>query len=598
MRDRIPRASRLTLGACVVLALALASVASCSKKSTDVSISVAACPPIAECPFPTLDGIAASAEFDIFPGGCPAEHDLELGTFGSATFTQTVPCVGGGAGGASSALPNVCGDIAAPGDLPIDTYGFALLLRDDQCRTFAFGCVTVDLKKVRTVTIPVDGIYTDETKTMLARVDLCSGQSCVAGICGGDGAGGSTSAGAGGSSGAGTGGSAGGGTAGKGGAGGGTTGCSLELLAHGKLPDPETAGDTVAGPGVVSTGSGFIAGYEDISSDGSKARLALLPIGMNGELGNPSTAELQGCAGAAFDGGLGMTFIDASHGGVVAVSRPPCAADPDHPNNAGIVLAPFSAGGQLGGALLLKGTSTTFPAISVASQHALAKVPGMPAARVSFVQSQTAYSFDVMDLAPTTQYLPIFPGSMSMFAVSASSESVFTTVADGTGDGGKILDVMVRPAGGAAATVTRDAATMAATTAFGERTLLATRDAMGNIGWALLGKDGATLASSTLAGVPAKGFDVAAVSDRLVFVAGKALGLHLVTIKGALEMPSMAPEKSPVLDASMIPELSSFDGAQVAMAADMGRVAVVWTSRATLGATDPSGGFAIFRCEP
>ena len=65
-------------------------------------------------------------------------------------------------------------------------------------------------------------------------------------------------------------------------------------------------------------------------------------------------------------------------------------------------------------------------------------------------------------------------------------------------------------------------------------------------------------------------------------------------------MPAMTPELSVTMKSDKIPSLASFDGTQVAVAASQGagRVLVAWASRNQLGAKDPTGGYAVFRCEP
>lgn len=522
-------------------------------------------------------------EFDVFPNGCPDAQTLGTGVYSGALQTQVVP--------KDQALEPI-------GDLDPGSYGFAALLRDQDCGIVALGCTNADLKKIRSITIVVGPVLVGNEPGSVAA---CPG-ACNAGRCSGPGVDGG--AGSGGSSGAGgAGGSSGTGGGGAGGSGGSPGGCTFDVVGKpGALPSPIEIGATVTGPAAVSTPTGFIVGYRDLSANGMKDRTVLVPVGAESTSTAPIFRDLTPCAGAQVDLGVGMGMNQDGTIGLLAVSRPPCAADGDggSDNGAGITFVQFNAGGQVQDSLLLKG-APGFPAIALASQHAITRVPGSPNEfRISYAQGGVANSFPVTGVkaSPGASFDAIVPPlTGSSFVVSSSTNDVLVQATNVNGDGGQQLAVRLEPKGSAAKTVFRDPAAAAAVTSFGERTVLTTRNGAGEVAWVLLGKDGTSVASGALPGGPYKGFDVAVINDRIVFVAAQNLSYKLVWYKGATMMPGAMPEGTKDVKVDAAAELKSFDGSQIALATGSGRALVTWVSRNQLGQADPTGGFALHRCE-
>lgn len=106
---------------------------------------------------------AAFEQLAIFEGGCPPDLILANGAVESATQVQTVP---------------VGGEFADIGPLKKSSYGFAVLLRKDDCTVVAAGCTPVDLNVHRHVAIQVDAVIPPAGKCNTA-----AGESCVGGLC-------------------------------------------------------------------------------------------------------------------------------------------------------------------------------------------------------------------------------------------------------------------------------------------------------------------------------------------------------------------------------------------------------------------------------
>lgn len=544
-----------------------------------------------------LENAGAWVEFDVFDGGCPSTSVL---TSGKA------------ADGAVYSERRKYPDTLPPiGELDTKSYGFAALLKDSDCGIIGVGCTNADLAHIRSVTVVVGGVLSDGALAPQAACPgQCSNGACSGGGSAGAGGAGGSSGGSGGKSG-GTGGGAGGGKAGSGGASGGMGGagggggCDLALMAKGTLPSPIGLGATIGGPAIVATKSGFVVGYRNSTSSGAADQLVLLAFNADGGAATPQKNDILSCASptSQLDSGVALAVNEAGTMGLAAVSRPPCkeagaggaGGAATVTKGAGLTFVSFNEAAVQQNSLFLQGQDG-FPAISLASNHAISRVPNTVSDefRVVYTQSKSAQTFNVKGVSASSSFSDAISGlTNTTFATTAATNDTVVTAADGNGSGGGTqLAVRVNDK-----TVFRDAAIQVAPWAYGERTLLAARNSGGEVSWVVLGKDASSIGSATLPMNGYKAVDATVAADRLVFVLGQNLGFKILTVQGASGTPATSVEQTATLSSKELPDLASFDGTQLAVAAGNGRLAVAWASRNQLGQSDPTGGYAIFRCQ-
>lgn len=531
-------------------------------------LAASACSKTAQVPLTIEDpdGLranAAWAELDILPDSCP--DDLTRLADGDPTLVvvqqQIVPADQ---------------EFEAPTALNASTYGVAVLLKDEACGTIAIACANANLQKVPGIRLRLEA-YTPTTS--------CPG-SCNAGTCGTPGTGGSGGAG-------GAGGSA--GKSGSAGSGGGTPGsCTLDLLKSAGLAPAIEIGATVTGPGVVATQTGFLVGYRDLSADASKDRVVVVPVGTEGTSTAPNTTNLTPCKGAIPDSGFG--FAMNGDVGLIATPRAPCAADGAE-NGAGISFVQTNAGGQVIGAQLLKGMPG-FAAIAM-SRGAVAKVPTSASQfKATYVQDQKVRTFIVEGVSAKSNFEDVFaPLAGSKFAASGSSPALLAQLGDVSDSMMQPkLALRLEPAGMMAKTSFLDPVPAALAAVVNDKTVLVTRSGTGDLAFSILKPDGTVSSKGTFPMGPYKGFDVAPFGNKVVVVAGQNLGYRVFVISD-VEGSTASPDKNVGATAQTIADLKSFDGNQISIAAANGRIAVGWVSRNVLGQSDPTGGFAVYKCE-
>lgn len=432
-----------------------------------------------------------------------------------------------------------------------------------------------------------------------------SGVNATGGGAGASGAGGGSggsSAGSGGSAAGGKGGAAGGtGGAGgsSGGAGGGTAGsggnvaavpCTLSLVKTLALPKPVVAKPKLFGPGLVATSNGFLVGYHEAAGDGSDDTLVLVPITTDGTVGTTATAKLSACFGTYAASGPGMTARGGA--GLAAIPRPACK-DKDGDTGGSLSLVQFGAGGDVQDIFLLKGP-VGFPELTLPSHHALAPVPGTANIRVSYLQSGTAYGFDVSGVTVKSAF-DKFAGSASdpalSFAAASSPNMLLQAAATGS-------DLVVRVAGpmvpGTPKLFKVEKGTDVATTTTPSGVVLASRVAPGTVRLDLVDEQGNLVAQSSIATKSIAGFDVAPVSKAVAIAVGDAgaLSVSVASEPEAGVLPGMSSTLS--VDAAM---LTGFDGKSLAAAGTSGRVLVSWITKQDGDAAQAVGGAALFECK-
>ncbi len=588
---------RLLASLTLALGCAPALISACAKApTTDLTLSLRGDQKA------LLEAAGQWVEVDVFDGGCPSSEVLTSGkAAASARYSER------------RKYPD---QLPAIGELDTKTYGFAALLKDKDCGIVGVGCTNANLEHIRNVTVVVGGVMSGDT---LAPQAACPGQ-CSEGACSGPGgsggSGGASGSSSGGKAGAAAGkGGSGGGSGGAGGGVGGGGGCDLALISKGTLPAPIGLGATIGGPAIVATKSGFVVGYRNSTAGGAMDQLVLMALGADGGANPPQKNDVAACTSptSPLDSGVGLAMNATGTLGLAAISRPPCleggaggaggagggGAGGATEKGAGLTFVTFNEGAVQQQSLFLQGQDT-FPAISLVSNHAIARVPDTVSDefRIVYTQAKIAKTFNVKGVNSSSAFDDILPGlTGTTFATTTSTNDTLASIADGTGSGGSggggtQLALKVNDK-----TIFRDAAVQVAPWAYGERTLVATRSNAGEIGWVVLRQDASTVASATLPMSGYKSVDATVAADRLVFVVGQSLGFKIITVEGASGTPATAVEQTLALSKAELPDLASFDGTQLAVASGNGRVAVAWASRNQLAPSDPTGGYAIFRCQ-
>jgi hypothetical protein len=241
---------------------------------------------------------AAYQELLVFPGGCPPDPDLAGGKTTGAVVDETAP--------ASAALPAI-------GELPKGEYGFALVLRNDQCAVIAYGCTDADLGSVSKIEIVPCGSWDSNGACVCAPLAgggcappaTCQMGKCVQGSVGDAG------------------------------------GCTLAVERAGLLPAlgaPPAETAQLSGPGLAATDDGFVLAYRDQIGDALRLLIAALPDAA--DLGSPSIFDLGGCSSKGVTDGIGVAFEGGK--GMVASSQPNCG------KGAGAVIVSFDGAGVVG----------------------------------------------------------------------------------------------------------------------------------------------------------------------------------------------------------------------------------------------------------
>ncbi len=245
-------------------------------------------------------------EFAVFPEKCPADTTLAAGLTSTARYRKVVK--------ASGALPDV-------GDLPKEKFGFAAILRDENCGVIGFGCTNADLDNTKKIIIAVRAWATPAGKndpsafcTPLTGGGCGPGLTCVSGNCkkvNDDDAG----------------------------------GCTLTVAAGGKLPNPVVDDARLSGPAITATDSGFVMAYRDQDTSSTTLRAVVYYVADNGTPSAPQAPfGLAGCVGKDPVDGVGLTYANGS--GLITSSLPYCDAS----KGAGALFLPIDDKGVVSGA--------------------------------------------------------------------------------------------------------------------------------------------------------------------------------------------------------------------------------------------------------
>lgn len=520
-------------------------------------------------------------EFAVFPSKCPDDTLLAAGLTDSARTRSVVK--------ASAGLPEV-------GDLPKEKFGFAAVLRDENCGVIGFGCTNADLENTKKIIVAVRAWATPAGKndpsaycTPLTGGGCPPAKVCSNGNCkktNEDDAG----------------------------------GCTLSVAAGGKLPAPVVEGASVSGPAITATDTGFVMAYRDQDTSTGFPRVIVYYVSDGGEPGNPGKFDLAGCTTKELKDGVGATY--AGGGGLITTSLPNC----DATKGAGAVFLPFDDTGNVSNA-----AGPQNPAFNELTMGPISSVaPG--AAEGDFevvyrtVTSQPAIERVVLTGSEFKSGVSIvhpFGDGDYPFGLVATSTQVRALLAPVGTDvqvliGNKVGDTLdtapstlTLPGGGSWAALTAWSSRVAAAVPASSGIALKVGQ-LGSSG----GETGSPeIASLTVGTTSATSGALAVLRNHLFVAQGRAGGITLHNLEnangtinppatgssggdgGSSEGGSSKPAGSVDLQTNLgEATLANFGGTQMAMAAARNRVAIVWLTKPKLGDTDPTGGWALLRC--
>lgn len=501
---------------------------------------------------------AEFAEIAVFADGCPSDESLTLGETEGAKERQIVR---------AGASPR------AVGELGQSKFGFAVLLRDAQCRVMAFGCTAADLSSIREVRIAVLAWGSDAACSSLEGGGCEAPEACVEGRC-----------------------------VSEGGApadgdvpdvpedmGPPAMGCTLNVVASGELPAPTDANAKVTGPGVVATETNFVVGWREMSAAGDW-QVVLAPLSDAGTLGSATRQMTTKCAGMEPAEGFGMAW--SSGEGLASV------ADPDCGSGAGATFIQFGTTGAITDARPSVGAG---PELFIENAHALAAGPSMGTWELVYGSLGKALSLKLIGVTGDT-VSSLFNDANVDFVQIATTNQVRATLANVTGMGAR-LDVgpagtaspnSLPVGGGEAGAVT---AAWGAITAWGDRAAVAIPSAGGGFDFLAADRMGASVGSGSVGGPPYKSGDVANLRNHLFLLGADTASLAVYDVTGAagaaLTPPAMPKQFTQTIGTT---SLIGFDGTRVAMAASRQRIALAWLKSAALVGATTAGGWALLEC--
>jgi hypothetical protein len=502
--------------------------------------------------------VASVVEVGTYPGACPeADASADDRTPIASLLAATPDADERVSGGAS--IPPL--RQPAPG-----RRAYFALLRDARCGVVGWGCTDVDYTNQSEVTIA-------ERPAGTPPLGACFGGACACSTIESDA---STDAPVDGAP---------------------DGGCSLSLVSAGALPPPVQSSDSVAGPSIAPTGSGFVIALREQwrTASGLSSALRTVVLNPDGSLASPSSVPLsfydRNCALPIADDGVGAAF-DATKGGLFAVSLPACGD-----SGAGATFVPFSGAGAP--------TPPGFPAagpfleLQLASAHSLAPSYATGDFELTYVSPPSAFDAIVAGakLESATQLASGDPATSATFAALAATPSLRTQVIGMQGgDAGLLARVYAGMPGNApqlSATLPR--ARMAGVAVSSAGAAVAGLTDQG-LAWQTLDGSGHALAMGGFAG-SFTAVDVAATGDLaapFVVIGASAGEITMAPIDSMAQVvgPRAALSANPVLREL----LASFAGNNVSVGGGQGLVAVVWLTNHQLGDADPTGGFALFAC--
>ncbi|MBI5536110.1 MAG: hypothetical protein HY898_25540 [Deltaproteobacteria bacterium] len=497
----------------------------------------------------------------VFPDQCPPDDQLANGIVTGAIKQQTIP---------------VDGAFADIGDIKKAKYGFAALLRQDDCAVVGFGCTPVDLEKHVHITIQMAPVLPKP----VGACDSSKGQVCNNGVCGAplpEGGPGDT------------------GTP-DGDAADGDSGlsCTLTLVqGAGKEFQTNNANPTVSGPVAVATPSGFLAVYRE--SNATKSDAIRLPIDDNGAPGQRVLDSLTACPTSMASDGITAGWNSLADAGVMAVASPACGDAGD----VSAVFTSFSADG--------KKTNSVTPSplpyeLKFQNVNGTAPAPNDFAFMLAALEKKPDFHPQIFSVDPTSLAATYGnPGvtDPATFMRVATASKIVAVAFDKAGDGGPgPVNFYVAAPNNSFITATYTSSTTAAVAAWEDKAILVVPTATG-LEWVVRNNAGVDIKKGTLAKTGVTAVDAIALNGHFIVVAAgfKEISLFRFDIT---ESGITAPASPIVLPSTALgsTSLDKFDGTMMSVAGARNRVMITWLNKAgPLGEGASPGGYVVLQCD-
>ena len=547
------RSLLLALGGLGAVAAAVASLSSSVSCASNALLDVEVTDP------DHLKDGATYAQLAIFQGACPSDEQLAFGDIKGAVRVQTI-----------EVEEPISSDI---GPLKKDKYGFAALLRRDDCAVLGFGCTPVDLKVHRHVTIEVAPVVPPSGECKAAL-----GESCVNGGCtkltpsdGGPPVEGGADA-----------------------DGGPKPVCTLEPVpnAGAELPAPSIGNASVVGPSAVATPTGFLTVYREANADSANA--IRLPVGDDGVAKAAQKDALVACVGDPSSNGITAGWNGVAKLGLMAHATPDCA-------DGGATSAVFTSFDQDG-----KKVNSVIPPLvayelKFQSVNGVAGTPNDVSFMLASLEKDPVFHpriFSVgSDLNPAYDNTVPATSDPATFVRIAAASGINALAYDMAADAGGGVNFYVGAPNSTYHPQAYAAGTTAAVAAWSDKAMLVIPTASG-IQWVVRNAQGTELKKGTLSLGTATAVDVVALNDHFIVVAAELNKLTLFRFDLDGETIT-APAKPIVLPAQVgAAKLDRFDGKMMSAAGARNRVFITWLNKSgALGEGSSPGGYALFQCD-
>lgn len=531
--------------------------------NADLDITLLDCDPAKDgCPAEGLKPQAGVtyAQLAIFTGSCPPDEVLAQGVVTGAIKLQTV---------------NVALAFSDVGELKKAKYGFAALLRRDDCSVIGFGCTPADLKVHKHVTIELSPVL-----PLASHVGACQAPSvCQSGLCG-EGVADASVPDA------------------DADAGEAATKpiCTLDPIAGNAGADlaPAMANASANGPAAVGTPSGFISIYREANAD--SARVVRQLIGDDGTLKAMTPEPVPACP-SLIANGIAATWNPTSNQGLQAVAWPECA----------------DAGADASGTLGLRFSSFTHEGVKTAegppnppvyenkflSVNGATPAPNDSAFLLAALQkSDTVFEPLVYDVtgALTASYKMSPIKEKGTFVRVAAATGVFAVAHDKPVEGGTAVDLYLSVPNGTLKTVQYPGSTNAALAAWSDQVMLV-QPTSGGLAWSVRTPT-AELAKGMLSAGTVTSLDVVAMNEHFIVVAGE---LHKITLfRFDIDGVKITAPTQPIVLPLQLGQakLDRFDGTMMAAAGMRNRLFITWLNKTgPVGEGSSPGGYALLQCE-
>ena len=478
-------------------------------------------------------------------------------------------------------------DDASPpsfGQIPNDSYAFAAVARNAKCGVVAQGCKVLDVGDTSQVIIPLDATDT-------ATGECASGTTCQAGSCIPANDNRDPSVGA---------------------------DCSLELLGAGPLATPLTSSGTlVSAPAIGLTSTGFVIAYREVDSNGSSARVTVLPIDSAGGALTPVRPSLpEPCAASDETDGVGMIVM--SDQPLLALAKAPCGDSPQ------LQLLDFRSSPPK----FIVSTKDGAPRVTLGASRAATTLPDK-----SVVVFTSGGVGNIALMSPDTGIVApngTFGGDNVTTSWVTGNDKVLALLAVGGGDPGATpgdagvdsglandptatptttLRLLILPSNTAIDAITSPSTPRAPVTfpgvwgsiaASGSRVIVLS-DGTGGRSATYRAFDQGNDTPQDINGFSVEGDndvttgDVAIANNRAYFATLKQGGISLNVYANATT--TLTPLRTSLFSReTRISATNRVRDGRVAVAASDSRVAVVWTTAQKLVANDVTGGYAVFAC--